>query len=899
MQGLKFTQRVLHISKPINYLTRLIRPPDLGYYRYTSIMTQKRLTSTVTGSFSKKTKLSSQEIHDILSDSDDDWMLHPTTNTLKEINDNALKRPANRNADYKPLDQAHERIVNFENNKKSEELPPAQLEKMEPMTSNQHLKYDKPSTLLSSDSGSPEKPISIADESASHIKENDSEIHDSQADVGGKLILPGSPVKISFESKIDQIEDDDQDSFERPTPLNGVVDIPDDLLVQLNNSTPEEEETNNKDLSKWAGTISLQTQRIPFSDRDEATKKLPAHTKIKVPLLLSKEQENIIELAMKGHNIFYTGSAGTGKSVLLREMIKSLRKKYGKDKVAVTASTGLAACNIGGITLHSFAGIGLGQGEAQALYKKIRRSQKHFRRWEDISALVIDEISMIDGELLDKLDFIARKVRKNHHPFGGIQVIFCGDFFQLPPVSKDPDNPMKFAFDAQSWKFGIKCSIMLQKVFRQQGDTTFIDMLNKMRIGEIDDKTDLEFKKLNRELPEDEIVAAELYSTRREVDGANNKMLATLPGNIHTFTASDGGSITDTDLKAKLLQNFLAPQKLNLKIGAQVMMIKNIDATLVNGSLGKIIDFIDRDTYMFYDTMLNIPDLSVDKLAVLQKNRDALKQMHEEEVDAETETEESDSKRKQKLIKENYKGYEPPNSNTPLGSSIFEFLDEGKPAESRESKINLNRKKALLRELHSSSKQQKLPLVRFKTSDMATRTVLVEPEEWVIEDEKGSKLVTRLQVPLMLAWSLSIHKSQGQTLPRVKVDLKRVFEKGQAYVALSRAVSREGLQVVNFDKNRVSAHKEVVEFYKTLKTVDVVAKEVENSSDSLGGYNLTSKPKSNPSLKFTRKLEYAPAVEELLARKRSSFNSRSNSPTKSESNITDMLGKGNKVKHEK
>lgn len=898
MQGLKFSQRVLHISRPINFLTRLIRQPDLGYYRNTLIMTQKRHINAVTDSFSKKTKLSSQEIHDILSDSDDDWILHNTTNYLKQINDNALKRPANRTINYNSIDQAQEPIVNFKNDKKSDKLPPFQLEKMGSMTNNQHLEYDEPNAELLSDYGSPEKPISIADESVPHIKDNDSAIHDSQLNIDEELTLPGPPLTTTSVSKMDPIEDDDQDSFELPTPLGGVIDIPGDLLEQLQNQSSEEK-PNNKDLSKWAGTISLQTQRIPFNDRDEATKKLPAHTKIKVPILLSKEQENIIELAMNGHNIFYTGSAGTGKSVLLREMIKSLKKKYGKDKVAVTASTGLAACNIGGITLHSFAGIGLGQGEAQALYKKIRRSQKHLRRWEDISALVIDEISMIDGDLLDKLDFIARKVRRNNRPYGGIQVIFCGDFFQLPPVSKDPDNPMKFAFDAKSWQFGIKCSIMLQKVFRQQGDTTFIDMLNKMRIGEIDDKTDIEFKKLNRELPEDEIVAAELYSTRREVDGANNKMLSTLPGNIHTFTASDGGSITDTTIKAKLLQNFLAPQKLNLKIGAQVMMIKNIDATLVNGSLGKIIDFIDRDTYMFYDTMLNIPELSVDQLAALQKDRDALKQMHQEEVDGETETEESDSKRKQKVIKENYKGYEPPSSNTPLGSSIFEFLNDEKTAESRESKINLNRKKALLRELHSSSKQQKLPLVRFKTSDMATRTVLVEPEEWVIEDEKGTKLVTRVQVPLMLAWSLSIHKSQGQTLPRVKVDLKRVFEKGQAYVALSRAVSREGLQVVNFDKNRVTAHQEVVEFYKTLKTVDVVAKEVESIGDSLGGYNTTSKTRPSPSLKFTRKLEYAPAVEELLARKRSSFNSRSNSPTKSESNITDLLGKGNRVKHEK
>lgn len=886
-------------------------------------MTQKRPYFQVNDVFNKKTKLSPQEIEEILSDSDDDWVFdnNNTDNNkntvLQETNNNILKRPANRSTNYKPLDQAQTPMLNFKHENKLDKLPLFQLNKFTTPARLPPLKFESstsnPHTLNSSDSGSPEKPISIDDEDDAigiHIKDDSSVIDESELDTDVELMGPGSPVKISgtsFQPTIAPIKDDDEDSFEAAVPFDGDIDVPEAILEQLNNPNIEEQEAeleddvNAHDQSKWGSKISLQTQRISYTQRDDEAKKLPARTKIKIPILLSQEQEHIIELATKGYNIFYTGSAGTGKSVLLREMIKTLKRKYGRDQVAVTASTGLAACNIGGITLHSFAGIGLGQGDANSLYKKVRRSQKHLRRWEDISALVIDEISMIDGDLLDKLDYIGRKVRRNHRPFGGIQVIFCGDFFQLPPVSKDPANPMKFAFDAKAWQSGIKCSIMLQKVFRQQGDTKFIDMLNKMRLGEIDDETDQQFKNLNRELPEDEIVAAELYSTRREVDGANNKMLSTLPGNTHTFTASDGGSITDKVLKDKLLQNFLAPQKLNLKIGAQVMMIKNIDATLVNGSLGRIIDFIDRDTYMFYDTMINMPELSVDQLAALQKDRDALKQMHEEEGDADTDADESESKRKQKLIKETYRGYEPPSANTSLGSSIFEFLDEKETAESRESKINLNRKKALLRELHSKSKLQKLPLVRFKTSDMATRTVLVEPEEWAIEDEKNVKLVTRVQIPLMLAWSLSIHKSQGQTLPRVKVDLKRVFEKGQAYVALSRAVSREGLQVVNFDRNRVSAHREVIEFYKTLKTVDLAMKELESNEHSLGGFELTRKAKAKPTLKFSHKREYAPDVKQALARRRSAFNnsSRSSSPVKSENSITDLLGKSSKVKHEK
>lgn len=154
-------------------------------------------------------------------------------------------------------------------------------------------------------------------------------------------------------------------------------------------------------------------------------------------ITLSEEQEHVIELARRKMNIFYTGSAGTGKSVLLKELIKTLKSMYGNTgAVAVTASTGLAACNIGGITLHSFAGIGLGIGDEAMLLKKVRRSAKHRERWKSIKALVIDEISMIDGNLLDKLDGIAKTIRRSKKPFGGIQIILCGDFFQLPPVTK-------------------------------------------------------------------------------------------------------------------------------------------------------------------------------------------------------------------------------------------------------------------------------------------------------------------------------------------------------------------------------------------------------------------------------------------------------------------------------
>jgi ATP-dependent DNA helicase PIF1 len=187
-------------------------------------------------------------------------------------------------------------------------------------------------------------------------------------------------------------------------------------------------------------------------------------------IFLSSEQSNVLELVtQQKKSVFFTGSAGTGKSVLMRAIIAELRKVYKKepDRVAVTASTGLAACNIGGVTLHSFGGIGLGKESVPDLVKKIMRNQKAKNRWLRTKVLVVDEVSMVDGELFDKLEGIARFIRKNGRPFGGIQLVVTGDFFQLPPVP-DYGKQVKFAFDADTWSTSIHHTIGLTEVFRQR-----------------------------------------------------------------------------------------------------------------------------------------------------------------------------------------------------------------------------------------------------------------------------------------------------------------------------------------------------------------------------------------------------------------------------------------------
>ena len=232
--------------------------------------------------------------------------------------------------------------------------------------------------------------------------------------------------------------------------------------------------------NKTASAVKEEQKRLRQGHRKlvkdvEGTDVAKSNTKKKREALprvfLSDEQRSVLNLVVEQQkSVFFTGSAGTGKSVLLRETIKVLRDKYRRepDRVAVTASTGLAACNVGGVTLHSFAGIGLGKEPVPELVKKIKRNQKAKNRWMRTKVLIIDEISMVDGDLFDKLEAIARAIRNNGRPFGGIQLVITGDFFQLPPVPDHGGRDAKFSFDASTWNTSIEHTIGLTQVFRQK-----------------------------------------------------------------------------------------------------------------------------------------------------------------------------------------------------------------------------------------------------------------------------------------------------------------------------------------------------------------------------------------------------------------------------------------------
>ena len=226
-----------------------------------------------------------------------------------------------------------------------------------------------------------------------------------------------------------------------------------------------------------------------------------------------------------------------------------------------------------------------------------------------------------------------------------------------------------------------------------------------------------------------------------------------LEGASFDFTAQDGGTIHDTEQRTRLLSNCMADQQISLKKGAQVMLIKNIDESLVNGSIGRVIAFMDEKTYDVY---------------------------HE---------------------------------SSPDDTNFEELNGSGAAATTSRWRDFANKEPPPIT-------GQKWPLVRFKLSDGTSRDLLCVRETWKIELPDGEVQAARNQVPLILAWALSIHKAQGQTLERVRVNLQKVFEKGQAYVALSRATSREGLQILNFDAKRVQAHPKVTVFYDSLYNVD-------------------------------------------------------------------------------
>lgn len=423
----------------------------------------------------------------------------------------------------------------------------------------------------------------------------------------------------------------------------------------------------------------------------------------------------LLALIRQGRNIFVTGGAGVGKSYTLNR----LREVY-KNTLHVTSTTGISAINVRGQTLHSWAGIGIADKPVGQVVRAIKLKPTLYKMLLCCKILAIDEISMLQGRILDYTNAVLKRIRESNKPFGGIQVLFFGDYFQLPPVGKDADNKKDFCFNCDAWKELAPEPVVLKDVLRQ-ADKCFSDALNKVRVDEADARHLRLF--YERDIPYHDPVpddVLQIFATNDQADAHNRNCFEALTGKIHAFKAQDffytytpeGRQSVHKlcDLKEHALATAMAelkdfndqckaPEKLELKVGARVMLLRNLDVAqgLANGSCGTVQHLTNN-------------------------------------------------------------------------------------------------------------------AIRVRFDNGASRIIEMEDFEYI---KAGQTRIMRKQFPLRLAYGITIHKSQGMTYDRLMVDFGRIFDYGQAYVALSRTRTLDGLIIKGFDHNKIVANAEVKAFYAT------------------------------------------------------------------------------------
>ena len=411
---------------------------------------------------------------------------------------------------------------------------------------------------------------------------------------------------------------------------------------------------------------------------------------------LTSEQENVFGTVKQGYNVVITGPGGTGKTTLINFIAANTDKNIG-----VTATTGSAAILINGRTLHSFLGIGLGKESKEILYSKIIRSDRMTKRWYELDTLIIDEVSMLSKELFEKLNYIAQQVRSDDAPFGGIQLVLCGDFLQLPVIKGE------FCFLSSVWgqcKFKV---FHLVKILRQS-DEMFQQCLNSARFGKVS-QSQLQYI-LNGfdESADDAVKPTKILCKNVDVNIVNRQELLKLKSEIFEYRVdiSHNPAVYTPDIHKHLFSDVTkicnAQYTLELAVGAQVLHLVNIpDTNIVNGSRGVVIGFDESD----------------------------------------------------------------------------------------------------------------LPVVQFKNG--VARTIGYHGYEITeIHNRKTRIIGTIYQIPLKLAYAVTVHKSQGMTLDCAIVDLGGVFEYGQAYVALSRVKDVKGLLVYNATPGSFKANPKALTFYE-------------------------------------------------------------------------------------
>ncbi|MFZ1258729.1 MAG: PIF1 family ATP-dependent DNA helicase [Candidatus Saccharimonas sp.] len=393
-----------------------------------------------------------------------------------------------------------------------------------------------------------------------------------------------------------------------------------------------------------------------------------------------------LEILLAGESALLTGPAGTGKTFLLNQFIR-LSKHEGK-QVSVTATTGLAATHLGGSTIHAWAGIGVNDSLPQGFAEHMAKGRREIIQKTDV--LIIDEISMLHDFRLDMIDEACRLVRRKDMPFGGIQVVMSGDFFQLPPINREDSRQGSFVVNSNVWRELQPRIIYLTDQFRQTKDDGLLDILTAMRAGDIR-RHHAELLLARTELaPPEGSVLTELHTVNIDVDTMNERRLATIDSDEVQYTQHTTGSAHYVE---NLQRSVLAPAVLTLKLGALVMAVKNdLSRRYVNGSIGTVVDFEPGSDY---------------------------------------------------------------------------------------------------------------PVVEF----MNGKTITIMPDTWELRDG-DKKRASISQIPLRLAWAITVHKSQGMTLDAAKVDLRKAFVEGMGYVALSRVKSINSLYLTGINRMALAVSSE-------------------------------------------------------------------------------------------
>lgn len=355
------------------------------------------------------------------------------------------------------------------------------------------------------------------------------------------------------------------------------------------------------------GEEESETLSLSLSEEEEkiSIEKKPEKPSLEGGVTLSVDQKEALNHAKAGVNLFITGSAGTGKSVLIEQICRELRAM--KKSVALTASTGLAAFQLGmgASTLHAFAGVGLGQDSAQKLFEHLQKRPTKLKLWRATDVLIVDEFSMISADFFTKLDFIARRVRGCPKFFGGIQFISVGDYFQCPSVEKNPKpDQVRFPFLTPLWNNESRIlAIALKTNFRQSGDLEFFGLLERIKLGDVKkgDIATLSTRLMENHPDTNRDSLTKLCPTRKDVERINREAMEKIKSQTHTFKGdyirydSSGRPIIEKEVAEfeKKSDRYPADLFINLKVGVEVLLCCNQDMErgLVNGSRGRVIRF--------------------------------------------------------------------------------------------------------------------------------------------------------------------------------------------------------------------------------------------------------------------------------------------------------------------